>query len=493
MKAKKTHWFRNTLLILIVCGMLGTGLSAFRFFNEPERTFASASIQFTFDGAANGIAPNGNPFDMGGILSDTVINDALKASGLENQYTADQIRAQMNVEGAYPDNIVEQVTEFDSLLDFSANRALTVSQYQPTLYTVKLYNDFDTTISAANLKGLLQNIMSAYKAYFAKVYAVNAGSIEVEYNLGDYDYPQQLSILSQLMNQSRLYAEEMYEIEPSLKSGGYGFNDIAVRLNNLIDNEVARLNANITMDVLTKNPSRLLTQYQFEIRNLSNELDKQTECLAKLDDLIASYDKSEIIYISTNVSLTKIAGNSSETYDQLVAERKAKADEITQINTRINTYKLLLSDLLKDNDTTTEQPADLADGQADSAAVETVELSKEEIDAIAKAAEDASAQKLAALEKEIDTIVEKRKAVMVDFTNLMNAYNSQMINDLTVEILNSRYYAPSLLSGSFVMKVIKTAGPICAVGFMACMVMLIISRGKEQQAKTSASRNHQRK
>ena len=483
MSTNNTHWLRNTLLVLIACGILGTGLSVLRFFREPEPTYASASIQFTFDGAADGIAPNGNPFDMQGIFSDTVILDALKASGLESKYTADQIRAQLKVEGVYPENIVKQLTEFDSLLDFSANRELTVSKYLPTLYAVKLYNDFDSSISAANLQELLRNIMTAYRAYFGSVYALNAGSIEIEYNLADYDYRQQLTIISRTMEQARGYAQDMYEKEPSFKNGGYGFNDIAVRLNNLIDNEVARLNASLTMNTLTKNTARLLTQYQFEIRNLSNELDKQSECLAKLDDLIASYEKNEIIYLSTSDSLTKIDGNSSETYDQLVSERKDVADVITQINTRISTYKLLLSDLMKVNDSDPAKNAQQEESLIENAAEETVEMSKSEIDAIVQAVENASAQKLAVLEKDIETLVEKRKTIMVDFSSILNAYNAEKINDMTVEIIQGRVYSPSLLSGSFIMSAIKTAGPICTVGFMVCMVMLIISRRKEQKAK----------
>jgi uncharacterized membrane protein len=40
---------------------------------------------------------------------------------------------------------------------------------------------------------------------------------------------------------------------------------------------------------------------------------------------------------------------------------------------------------------------------------------------------------------------------------------------------------PSLLSGEFAVRMIKTAGPLCAVGFMVCMVLLIISRRKEEK------------
>ena len=476
MSTKKTHWFRNTLLVLIACGILGTGLSTFRFFREPERTYAAASIQFTFDGAANGIAPDGNPFDMQGIFSDEVILDALKASGLESKYTAEQIRPQLTVEGIYPENIVKQMTKFDSLLDFSANRAIMVSQYQPTLYAVKLYNDFDPAISATDLQQLLQNIMTAYRAYFGNVYALNPGSIEVEYNLADYDYPQQITILSRLMEQTRTYAKEMYEKEPSFKNGSYGFNDIAVRLNNLIDNEMVRLNASITMNALTKNTARLLTQYQFEIRNLSIELEKQTECLAKLDALIESYDKNEIIYLSTSDSLTKIDGNSSETYDQLVAERKAAADSITQIDTQIATYNLLVNDLLKD-----DQTSQVNETTAEISADETLEMSSEEIEAAAKAAEELSAHKVAALEQNIARLVEQYNDAAAKLSKLLDAYNAKTINDSTVEIIGGSYYTPKLLSGSFAVAIVKTAGPICAVGLLVCLALLIISRKKEQK------------
>ena len=51
---QKTHWLRNTLCVLIVCGILGTILSAILFLTNPEKTYASASIQFSFDGAAEG-------------------------------------------------------------------------------------------------------------------------------------------------------------------------------------------------------------------------------------------------------------------------------------------------------------------------------------------------------------------------------------------------------------------------------------------------------
>ncbi len=56
---KKTHWLRNTLIVLVICGLIGTILAAVLFGKENNRTYAASSIQFSFDGSAEGKAPNG--------------------------------------------------------------------------------------------------------------------------------------------------------------------------------------------------------------------------------------------------------------------------------------------------------------------------------------------------------------------------------------------------------------------------------------------------
>ena len=89
---KKTHWLRNTLIVLIICGLIGTVLAAVLYHTEDNRTYASARILFSFDGAAEGKAPNGYAFDLSGLASDEVLNKALEASELTGNYTAEQLR-----------------------------------------------------------------------------------------------------------------------------------------------------------------------------------------------------------------------------------------------------------------------------------------------------------------------------------------------------------------------------------------------------------------
>jgi len=489
--AKKSHWLRNTVIVLLICGIAGTVLAAVQFRRDSGRIGATASLQFSFEGAAEGLAPNGNMFNLDGLSSDEVIEAALKATELEGTYTVEQLRENLVATGSYPDDLVKQVMSYESLLSFTANRELTVREYAPTLFKITLYNDFDSSISQSKLVELLKNLLECYRGYFIENYGVNLSWENDDiFTLDEYDYPQQLDVLQEVMSQQARYAQEMYEKEPTFQLGGKGFNDIYVQFNSLIENDVTRLNANITINALTRNTARLLTQYQFEIRDLNNELEKKTDQLKRLEELLDSYEKNEIIYLSTTDSLTKIDGNSSETYDSLVANRKDVSDEITRIKSRMETYQLRLIDLMGDD--ATQHNADEAVDNSEETGVEIAgdleiediqEMTEEEIAAAAGAAEEAAAKQIEELEKNIAELIEKQKTVTEDFKALLNAYTERKINEQTVRAYNYKYNVPKLLSGNFAMRVIKTAGPLCALGFMLCMILMIAARRKEQDVK----------
>jgi hypothetical protein len=64
---------------------------------------------------------------------------------------------------------------------------------------------------------------------------------------------------------------------------------------------------------------------------------------------------------------------------------------------------------------------------------------------------------------------------------MLKAFNNEEINDSTVSVTKYTYVAPQILSGTFAVAAIKTAGPICAIGFMICLLMIIHVRRKQQR------------
>ena len=481
-KHKRTNWLKTTVLVLVACGIVGMILAAVQFFGKPAPTYASATLVFTFDGAADGVAPNGAAFDVRDIALDEVLSEGLKNAALADRLTPEQVRPNLVVSGVYPEDMADQVMHYESLLNFTASRETTIGDYHPTTFTVALYDGFETSLSKSELSSLLKGIMDAYCTYFAQVYAygldVNNAAF---FTLDDYDYPQQLQIIEGTLSTLVKYADELYEKEPAFRLNGVGFNDISVRANALIDSTISRLSAELTINALTRNPARLLSQYQFEIRTLNNQLDKQNEELKKLDKLIDSYEKNEIIYLSTTDALTKIDGNSSETYDALMGRRKAVADGITQINYNIANYQLLINDLLGESGETKADQTPAVPGEDATEMEVAPTLTEAELAAAKAEAEQKMSARRELLEENIRALVADRDALLADFDAMVTVYNREKINELTVTVTGYNYWTPSLLSGAFIKKAIQTAGPIVALGFIACMVLIVISRRKEEK------------
>lgn len=489
MKRKKTHWLRTTILVLAVCCVIGLALSAVQFLRDPGSAYASAVMVFTFDGAAAGTAPNGAAFDVRGMTRDEVLSEGLRAAGLEGVYTPEQLRANLVIQGLYPDNMADKVMHYESLLNFNASRELTVGDYHPTSFSISLYNDFDRSMQMDKLKTLLGSILDAYRSYFSRVYAFGLDEADGVFDLADYDYPQQLEIIEGNFTAVSGYAQELYERDPAFRFGGVGFNDISVRMNALIDGSITRLNANLTINALTRDADRLLTQYEYQIFDLGIQRDKQEQELEKLDRLIASYEKNEIIYLSNADSLTKIDGNSSETYDVLVNTRKKVADGITDISAKIANYELMIQDLVRSSQAVhPEEAAPEAVGaeaeeaaEEASAAAETAALperaSEEEL---AETERRVSAQR-ALLEESIKDLINDGDQVIRDFEAMLAAYNGQQISDQTIAVSALTAKVPRLLSVSFAKQALKTAGPFVALGFMVCTALIALSRRREEK------------
>lgn len=453
---KKTHWLRNTLIVLIACGLAGIILSAIMFNQGSNRICASASIQFSFSGSENGVAPNGYRFDVSGITSDEVLNVALEASGLAGTYTAEQLRKNITVTGVYPEKIIDKMTKYISLLSSEADTQAAVMDYHATEYNVVIYNDFDEHIAPGKLTELLENIMTAYRAYFAKRYSANLNTTELITDLSGQDYIQQLEVIKAYIVQQGRYAQNMASMAPGFRAEQKSFGDIAVRYQNL-QSDVDRLNATVLLNAISKDRNLLKERYTLEIRTQQYQLESLTEELKQIDELLGSYDKDGIIYVSTSGKLEEVGNDETGTYDKLVSRRGDVMAAITEAKAKITLYQGWLDEMTENaNETSEGDQAEEPNGE------ETAQLQAD-------------------TEAKIEALIAKKNAVTADFAAMLDAYKAQEINERTVPIKTAKIYQASLFSVEYAKLLIRTAGPICAVGFMVCLVLLIRSRRKEEK------------
>lgn len=463
---KKTHWLRNTLITLIACGIAGLILAVILFNANPGRTGASSSVEFSFEGAAEGLAPNGLRYDLNDLTSDEVLNAALEETGLADKYTAEQLRENLLVSGVYPKDIVSQMTGYQSLITGDASK-VSAADFHATLYNVTLYNDFDKNIARADLEKLLTAIMEQFRARFEKTYSVFLAKDNLTDTISGYDYPQQLELLEGAVTRYEAYATQMAEDHPDFLKDGEGFADIATKYNTLRTSDLQRLSGQVTMNALSVDQERIASQYENQIKVLEITLKELEQEAEDIKALISKYNRDDIIYVSTSEALQQVTGNTA-TYDSLVAEQKKVENQIAEKNKELAQLKLKLADIRGE-----EAPAAETTGEGDE------EVSSEPI---VISEEEREAQK-AVVEKGIAAAVKKLNTYTNEFSEFLKAYSEREMNDSTIAVTEVKYNAPKLLSGAFVKQAIKTAGPICVLGFIVCLICLIVSRVKEEKKK----------
>ena len=521
---KSLPFWGKALIALVAVGICGLILTVILFNKDANSAYATAKLQLSFDGAASGIGPDGYDFDLRELTEGDILLKALQNAGLDSRYTVDDVRKSLVVAGTYPEDMVGETMNYDSLLNFTASRTLTIDRFHPTTFEVKLYDTALKGIKKDEQQKLLNEILSVFKSNFALVHAEGVPSLGSEFTLSDYDYPQQMTIIEEQLSAMAKYASEMYEKDPSFRYNNRGFNDISVEVAKLLESDVERLNANITLSALTKDPERLLVQYEFEIRDMTSRLANQKKQQANLDALIDRYMKSDIVYIGAGDTVTRIDGNSSETYDALVDLRKEVAAKNTELSSKIAITQHKVEDILQQykkgetGDDATDADADNNNGAAgnngaangnaantgsntNNAAAgnkananaaangnntadgdgenDTPTLTPEQIAEIAKQEEEDMQKKRDAFEKEVVNLTAKRDKIMVGFAEMVKAWNDSRINDLTVSVAPSEYKGQSIVSMAFVKKGIMTAGPLCMLALMGILVVVIVRNSRK--------------
>lgn len=446
---KKSRKIGFTAFVLIVAILLGILLTCLDFFVvHPGATYASGTVELLYTGAAQGLAPNRERFSIEPLCGENVITKALEKTGLAEKYSVEEVQSNLSVSGNYPKEIVRMISDYDSLLDFSAGRTVPISNYYPTSYTAILRSGFSSRISKAALKSLLNAILECYQEEFRNLYSFELqldGADEL-YSVADYDYSQQVSVLNTRLNILSDYAAKLFAEDRNYTYRGNTFQEIETRCRQLAETEIAALQANLTVNAMTRDAGRLLNQYEYEIEVMQNQVIEKTAQMKEVIGLIADYEKDYTLFLSDGESVLKVESNSTDTYNALVAERLSIADEITELNASISENKMLISDLKK-NQSVSGKTA-IADLEAD----------------------------IRSAEQQVNIIFSDLQAMLQDYNNTVMPGNA-----VTLKAVRSS--APSLFSGAFVARGVKCGGPVILLALILISVSVISKRRREYNQK----------
>ena len=367
------------------------------------------------------------------------------------------------VSGVYPENIVQEMTGYESLLTGDAGK-ISVADYHATLYSVTLYNDFDKSISKADLEKLLGSIMTEFRTQFKKTYSYLLAEDVMLEKLESYDYPQQLELLQSSVSRYEAFAAKMAEEHPEFLLNGEGFGDIAMRYETLRTSDLERISGIVTMNALSQDKDRIESQYENRIKVLQIQLKELEQEAKDTESLISQYNKDDIIYVSTVDALRQVSGKSTQTYDDLINARREIEENIADLNKELAQTQLKLADIRGEAKAETEESAE----------------NETEVSASTISEEEYKAQKTM-VEKSISTALNKLRAITESFSSTMTAYSEKEMNDNTLAIAKVKYYSPKLLSGAFAKQLIMAAGPVCVLGLLVCIVIMINSQRRARK------------
>ena len=441
MKNKK-HIFIPLFIFIGACVIaLVASLISFKADNA-NKAYSYQVIQLDYDGASDGVDPNGNSFNPVLFLTDEVILEGLKRSNLDSKYQVSEVKKQLVMSNVVPKGIVDEINSYTKLLD--GNSEVSSSDYHPVRYSFALYHDLDKKLSSKDLNNLLKNIVDSYCEAFYNTYSkvYDTTAYNNIYAMENYDYVYQTEVFTNKISILGNLSRTIYHIHEDFAVDAKSFNDIAYKCDKIISNDVSRINTIIILNALSKDIDRLKDYYNYKIEMLNYDKTKYTADLASVTTQINNYEKDSTVYVGSGDNIVKVESNSSATYNALLTKQINLSNQIASINASISEYQSILTDI--NNGAATD---------ADYALVQSL-ISKLNTDY---------------------TELEE------DFKKMLDAYNEKYVSNKIITVNEVNYVSTKLISTSFIIRCIKIGAPIVLAVMLGICVYYLVRENKKQK------------
>ena len=434
-----------SLFILIGAGIIGIIWSVidFKAINK-EKSYAYETIQFDYDGASDGLDPNGNRFNPINFLTDEVITNALNAVNMN--YEVESVRQNIVMENVVPKGIVEEIDSYTSIIEKEDDsNDFTSNDYHPVRYKFVLYSDLDKKLSKTDLSKLLKAIVDSYCDSFYKIYQKDFDStgFDTIYSMDSYDYIYQVQVLTNKLSVLSSSANTIYHEHDDFSVDGKTFNDITLKCNQLSSSDASRTRSIIILYALSKDIERLKDYYNYKIEMLNYDKVKYQSDLDNITAQVNNYAKDSTVYVSSGENIVKVESNSAVTYNNLLANQISLANRIASINTEISDYQSILDDI-------------------NNAAVGT-----ESDYTLVK-------NYMTKLSNDYDALEE-------EFNGLVDKYNKKYVLNGVISKTSVKYHSNSIISTAFIVRCVKICAPIGLVTLLGISIYLLVVESKKKK------------
>ena len=337
-----TRYLRRWWWVIAVLSFL-SGVVFYLVISSRQTYKAQTMIEFTNNGAADGLYPSGDKIDVEEIKSSAVIWNALES--VNRTDSVDVIRRRISISAVISDQ--------DSSIQVAKWNKGEEYEFFPVQYIISYESGRSENASDARrmLEAIVDNYVSAFSSKYLVIPEV-PNSVESLRNL-NYDYIEWAEILDDFINTDRNYLSTMKEEDSMFRSSqtGYSFQDLYNEYNLIHTVYLPSLYSLILENHITKDPKLLISRYQYREDQNNLAIKNYEEALAVVEAMLEAYsDKNQetINFLwgtgesSEGDSSTKGPGSTN------VLDMVYKPENISDLNTYdsvLNRYIKLRSDL----------------------------------------------------------------------------------------------------------------------------------------------------
>ena len=343
---QRFHIFVYIILMTFIIGLL-VPLLIYNFKDKNESAIAVLGLDY--DGAEEGLAPDGTSLDISYLKSSYIIQNALSNVKLSKNVSVALVQSNLTITGVLTDETkqnLEILEELKELKSAEYNKLVqNIELKYRAQYIITLKNGFKdgnskVTLPSDELAHLLTAITNSYAEYFNDTYQDN--SLPNDYiSAIDKDSLDLLDILDEIQV-SLEYLEEYCNSRAKYISGfrtsdGLSFEDLASTINTIKNSDIDYIYSYIYLNRISRYPSVQLTKYKYEKRQATLDLSEVNASITTLKNSIDNYKSDEIVIssVDNNNQPIKVKVNSNY-YNELVFKLSLLNEEKTSLERKIS-------------------------------------------------------------------------------------------------------------------------------------------------------------
>ena len=363
---QRFHIFAFIILITFIIGLL---VPFMMYSLKDKNEEAIAILGFDYEGAEDGLAPDGSKLDISYIKqSSFLIQRALGNIDLSENLTASLIQSNITISGVLTEETKQQQEVLDKLkAEKSTDYAKLIQSFKPKYkaqYIITLKNGFKASenskkINLPNkeLSQLLSAILNAYADYFNETYrdsVLPSNQLEAV-DTNSLDYLDILDEVHSFLTYLENYCTARKNYVTNFRaSDGMSFSDLASIIHTVKSSDIDYIYSYIYLNNVSKDPSMQITNYKYQRRQANLDLTEVNEAINTTKNSIDNYKTDKVVISSTDNNQTTTVDVTSDYYNELVLELTSLNEQKTALEERITVLNKRI-DMLEGEPATAEE------------------------------------------------------------------------------------------------------------------------------------------